>query len=197
MLRTALVVAILGVASLQFTPRAPVDLSLFRPDSDGLNYATNPLLALLVHNNMMNNITYESTVSASGFPCDLNILNLTYPMKYYMDNSGKSPNDYGLWDACQKLATIPELVALSPPLYVKYSLVFGSVLPLQWGFCVPEACAMEVNTFFTESMAAMNIIVTSATVDTLEPVSVDSSEAIGLIFLASFLLFLGLVGMLI
>lgn len=61
-------------------------------------------------------------------------------MKYYLDNSGKSPNDFGLYDACQKLNTIPEIAENAPAIYLKYNLNFNKVLPLQWGLCIPAPC---------------------------------------------------------
>lgn len=40
--------------------------------------------------------------------------NLTAYLRY----SGKSPNDFGLWDSCQALRGDPTLRAISPPHFV-------------------------------------------------------------------------------
>ena len=82
-------------------------------------------------------------------------------------------------------------------MYRKYNLNFAGVLPLQWGLCIPADCYDVVNKNFTTQLATIGVSVSSVVYDDLAPVSVSSPEAIVMITLASFLLLLGLVGMLI
>ena len=118
-------------------------------------------------------------------------------MKYYLDNSGKSPNDYGLYDACQALNSYPDVANNFPAVYLKYNLIFGEVLPLQWGLCIPADCFQMVNQTFTAQLATIGVQVDSIVYDDLAPISVTSPEAIVMICIASLLLLLGIVGMVI
>lgn len=137
----------------------------------------------------------EEPVSLTAFPCDFNLLNASYPMRYYLDNSGKSPNDYGLYDACQNLNNIPQLAEFAPAIYLKYNLNFAKVLPLQWGLCIPRDCYEVVNRNFTQQLATIGVEVTSVVYDDLAHVKVNSPEAIVMLCIASLLLLLGIVGM--
>ena len=129
--------------------------------------------------------------------CKVNPLNVTAPMSYYFSNSGKSPNDYGLYDNCQSLTTIPDLVALSPPVYLRYDLTFAGVLPFQWGFCLPSVCFETFDTYFRTSVQNVSMSVVAVSMDNLEPISMSDGRTITMIILTSLLVLLGFIGLII
>ena len=83
------------------------------------------------------NVTYDDANVHAGLNCtDFNITDASNPLTQYLTYSGKSINDFGFFDNCKNIQTNPEMMAMSPPLYVLYEVSFFGY-PAKWGVCMP------------------------------------------------------------